>query len=159
MWMRFPLTVRIWGTSAVAGRSELHTPHPGAATGKAVMFAAAWVLGGLALTRRSVLNLLLPLLISPLGSALGQTPPGWCPNPNRLQAWGRSSRGTEGSAGCLNWDVSACFTAIGVSSLHGGFSLARVFCHLSKTALVLVGLKVFRPHTTCQIVVCFANTH
>lgn len=154
MWMRFPLTVRVWGASAVAGRSKLYIPHPGAPTGKAVMFAAGWVLGGLALTRRPVLNLLLLLC----HWALGQTPPNWCLNPNQLQAWGRSFRGTEGSAGCLNWDVNACFTVTAVSSLCGGFSLARVFCYLSKTALVLVGLKVFWPHTASQIVVCFANT-
>lgn len=66
--MRFPLTVRIWGASAVAGRSKLYIPHPGAPIGKAVMFAAGWVLCGLALTRRPVLNLLLLLLISPLGT-------------------------------------------------------------------------------------------
>lgn len=78
MWMRCPLTVRIWRVSAVAERSKLYILHPGAPTGKAVMFAAGWGLGGLTLTRRPVLNLLMLLLISALAAVVGWTPLGWC---------------------------------------------------------------------------------
>ena len=75
---RSHLTVRIWGASAVAERLKLYIAHPVAPPGKSVMIAAVWVLGGLTLTRRPVLNLLMLLLISALGGVVRGTPPGCC---------------------------------------------------------------------------------
>lgn len=119
MWMKSSFTVSIWGASAVAGRSKLYIRHPRAPTGKAVMFAAGWVLDGLTLSRRIVLNLLVLLLVSALGAAVGWTAPDWCPPIKPHLPLGGSSRGTERSAMHLNWDVNTCFTVTGASSLHG----------------------------------------